>query len=237
MGLKELPGRLWSGVTRAFLATSTALHVVAAGLSAKMLVLLSQVESGGMGAVLAASTHEQVHLFLKTALVASYALVPVVAGLQLHRAHKNLALLGVRDVGYRPGTAITMWWVPGFNLVMPVLFGREVQRASSGKTAPLHTWALLWGAFLVGGAQLVARLVMPEPLTLGAMQLDAILDVAGRLMSAAGLFAGLVVVRAVDGKQQDVLVGQSVPPMARLLGHTAERIEVPSSRVRDPVRS
>jgi len=241
MGIQSLPGRLWSGVTRGFLAFSTALHAVAAGLGAQALALLSQIQDGGMAAVLAASTHEQVYDFLSVSLLTSYALVPVVVGLFLQRAHNNLTLLGAREFSYRPGTAITMWWVPGFNLVLPLLFAREVHRASSllrsSRVTQTALWPLLWCAFVLGGMGLLARLVVDEPVTLAGMQLLAALDVTARVLSAVGLLGGLLAVRSVGRLQRDALQGRSTPPMAHMLGHAPDRQHVPVGSEQSTVRS
>jgi hypothetical protein len=114
-------------------------------------------------------SYTEIHLnHNRLTFVAKAALVLGVAAAVLwlfwqYRSQANVRSLGVRRTRFHPVASVATWFIPGLNLVLPLIAMRELVRASNpdagpedwrDQRTPLVIWAW-WLAFLAGLGLLV----------------------------------------------------------------------------------
>jgi hypothetical protein len=206
------PGRL-THVVLALLGLNAALAwLVIVG----MYTLLDRIWNGMAGRLAAADTLEA-HMSQLNALrlIQGLAWLATAAVFLwwLYRAHRNLPALGAADLGFTPRSAVSAFFVPVLNVVVPVRVMREVWNRSdptvgkprSGclmKTSPWVAW--WWGVFVCSILldPVVFRIAgdLQARLTVGT----TVLLVLGQLLEMSAAVLAMVIVWSVNQGQQEI---------------------------------
>jgi hypothetical protein len=203
------------------------------------LELLSRAASGGISDAEAAANDSrqqligllQILLFIGTA---------VAFLIWFHRAHKNLPVLGSRELLYTPGWAVGGFFVPFLNLVRPFQVMREVWHGSNPARLEPDTAAGLpaigghlgtpslvgwwWALFLVSGfvGNIAVRIGFPQDHTLAQLQNFSRLLVYSDLLDIPSALVAIRLVGRITSWQVERarLVHQrgSQPPAAPAVG-------------------
>lgn len=131
----------------------------------------------------------------------------------LYRAHRNLRALGAADLGFTPRAAVSAFFVPVLNVVVPVRVVRELwnhsdpaegvpARGDPMKTSP---WVAWWWAIFVASIVLdpvVLRMGgdLEARLTVGT----TVLLVLAQLLEMSAAVLAMVVVWSVNQGQQEI---------------------------------
>lgn len=201
--------------------------------------LLSRAASGGISAAEAAANDSRQHLIalLKILLFVGTAVAFLI---WFHRVHKNLPVLGSRELLYTPGWAVGGFFVPFLNLVRPFQVMREVwhgsdptrlERDAAADSPPigghLGTPSLVgwwWALFLVSNfiGYIAGRMGFSPNQTLGQLQdLSRLLVFSDLLEIPSALVAIRLVGRITSWQVERArLVHQrgSQPPAAPAVG-------------------
>ena len=125
----------------------------------------------------------------------------------IHRAHRNLPALGVRNLKYSPGWAVGGFFVPFLNLVRPYQVVKEIWKASDPHLKDESSWERVaasplfgwwWAFFLISnflgriGGRMASDLLAMNWAWLSS---DLISIVAGIL--------AILVVRGIDARQEE----------------------------------
>lgn len=137
----------------------------------------------------------------------------------LHRAYRNLRALGAEDLGFTPRSALSAFFVPVLNAIVPFRVVRELWNASDPSAAPpaverarsTSPWVgWWWGVFLASVAldPSVFRLVSHamERFTVGS---TVVLVLAQLLEMAAAILAMVVVWTVSQGQEEIAERGES----------------------------
>lgn len=129
----------------------------------------------------------------------------------LHRAHKNLTVLGARGMKYSPGWAVGGWFVPFLNLVRPFQVTREIWQASDptpeidwrGSPVPAIV-GLWWGAYIAESlmGNVVARMNLGQP-TFRDLKIGAQASIAQDALEIAAAILAIQVIRGIIRRQDE----------------------------------
>lgn len=130
----------------------------------------------------------------------------------LYRAHRNLRALGAADLGFTPRAAVSAFFVPVLNVVVPVRVVRELWNGSDPaprqpgpgpvKISPWVAW--WWGVFVASVLldPVVFRIAgdLQARLTVGT----TVLLVLGQLLEMSAAVLAMVIVWSVSQGQQEI---------------------------------
>jgi hypothetical protein len=138
------------------------------------------------------------------------------------RVAKNAELARRTDPRFGPGWTIGGWFVPGANLVIPVLVMQDLWRASdptvphgdpqwrrAAGSALVGWW---WAAWLLATVRFVAGGEADTRDELETLRILDALAAVGSLASAVAAVLLLLVVRRITRRQESMLAGQPVTP-------------------------
>jgi len=194
-----------------------AIHLLAAGTSIWMLVLLSRAEAGRpVSADSLASLLRLAHQ-LDTAYWIAFAVCVVTFLIWFYRAFKNVEAMSTIMSGQGASAAIACWFIPFANLVLPYAIAKKIWIGSvhAEEANPekgmwvVNAW---WAAWIVSGLLAYALLRLGGTTdtsfdAVRALQYKAITINAFRALAA--VFAGLVVTR-ITARQANVVAAARV---------------------------
>lgn len=156
----------------------------------------------------------------------------------MYRAYQNLTALGNprQSLKHSPGWAVGSFFIPFVNLVVPYRAAKEIWAKSdpevttddliaSYEPSPPSNFPLWWGFWLVSGVvnNAAARMYFRAD-TQGEMTAAAWLDFFGDLLSIPAAVFAILVVRSIDGRQEQrrgrVSYAENVPPPPPLFSPT-----------------
>lgn len=151
-----------AGYTSAAPSSSLVIACVAVAAAAALAMLLVGAVSLIVAGEPLASVDKSVFFLWSAALVlyafAGLVLAPAAAANWMHRAYRNLPALGVGGLGWSPGWAAGIWFVPIANLAVPYVITRELWPGSvSDRRSLLGLW---WAACLAAAALLLLAFVV-----------------------------------------------------------------------------
>jgi hypothetical protein len=181
-----------------------------------MYTLLDRIWKGMAGRLAAADTLEA-HLSQLNALRLIQGLAWLATAAMflwwLYRAHRNLPALGAADLRFTPRAAVSAFFVPVLNVVVPVRVVRELWNGSDPAPAEpgprggatMSPWvAWWWGVF-------VASVLLDPVMSRIAGELEArltvgttVLLVLGQLLEICAAILAMVVVWSVSQGQQEI---------------------------------
>jgi hypothetical protein len=181
-----------------------------------MYTLLDRIWKGMAGRLAAADTLEA-HLSQLNALRLIQGLAWLATAAMflwwLYRAHRNLPALGAADLRFTPRAAVSAFFVPVLNVVVPVRVVRELWNGSDpapaepGRrgAATMSPWVAWWWGVFVASVLLdpvMSRIAgeLEARLTVGA----TVLLVLGQLLEIGAAILAMVVVWSVSQGQQEI---------------------------------
>ncbi len=121
--------------------------------------------------------------------------------LWLHRAYKNLPILGVEQLKFTPGWAVAWWFIPIMNFFRPYQIIKEAWKASdpnvdltnrlAWQTAPGSSLIAWWWAIF-----LLDRIIGVIFILLGVAFLDSILEIIAAILT-------VLIIRGIDVRQEE----------------------------------
>jgi hypothetical protein len=197
-----------------------ALDLIAVGSGFMQRGLLSRIAAGEqLGPDVADANDAREHL-IGVVQVCAFIVTGIVWLIWLHRAYKNLQLVGSKKSQFTPGWAVGYWFVPLFNLVRAYqivvdLWIRSDTGNAADNVASLPRPQLVaawWAVYLFSGfAGRYAASIATESHTAAELLTVTNVDMLADALSIAAALLAIAVVRGIDQRQQRFAISTSRP--------------------------
>lgn len=196
------------------LAAAVVLDAIAVGSDLSEWRLLERVEAGEAVSEQTLDANDSRQARIGLAQTGLFAVGGLFFILWFHRAYKNIAGLGAKDVRYGAGWAIGAWFVPVLNLFRPKQIANDIWRASDpdapadpglewkGRPVPafITGW---WAAFVFSGMlYCVAGSRSADAETIADLQVANWAYVGADVLSVSAGVLALLVVRRTTSRQE-----------------------------------
>jgi predicted Zn finger-like uncharacterized protein len=132
----------------------------------------------------------------------------------IHRAHKNLSLLGAEGLQYSAGWAVGYFFIPIVNLFRPYQVTQEIWKASdpavppedpfAWKNAPgsglIGAWWALWIITNIVGNVVFRMTLSPNP-TPDMLKAGAVISAVDEMLSIAAALLAILVIKRIQERQ------------------------------------